>query len=337
MLRHYHNKDPFVYIANDTTFSPWPKHPAVFTGLIYKFINKTFPDSEMILWRLFQPNCHGVILFDYGNDTFNTGDGGPLPIIHINRTIGAQIYANPQNYRIDFSLSQRWNDSVESYNVIGQLNSSVNSNKTVVISCLYDSTWCQGTADSAIGMAMVLGIAKYFHDHNDTIHPNCTIQFVGFCGEEAGMRGAYFYEANHRNDHITTVIDLNQLGFHQVTPRLTLRIFTNNQSLNSTISTIANRTQYVERTGNITEFETIMQEKGGPESNAAVFARANIDFRTHLYNTILFVKIFKWPFHHRDGQNHTKGDVMTAFDWKDTSITGEMVWNVTKHITVDCP
>ena len=55
------------------------------------------------------------------------------------------------------------------------------------------------------------------------------------------------------------------------------------------------------------------------------------------YNTILFLKKGPWYFHHRDGMNHQEGDVIEYFDWLDTSVTGEMVWNVTKYFTVDDP
>jgi Zn-dependent M28 family amino/carboxypeptidase len=260
---------------------------------------------------------------------------GPLPIIYVNRTIGEKIYEKPEDYRIDFSLNQKWNESVESYNVIGQLNGT-NPNETVVISCLYDSNWGQGTGDSAIGMAMVLGIAKYMKECN--IKPKCNVKFIGFSGEEYGLIGAYYYEAFHRNEKIITVIDLNQLGFTQARPdkRLHLRIYFNNESFNSTIRAIADRTNYVERTGNVSGFGTVFRSYGGPASNALVFADANKRGKRSC-NTFLFVKDGPWLHHHRDGLKHTEGDVLKYFNWTDVNVTGEMVWNVTKYFTVDDP
>jgi hypothetical protein len=336
VLRHYINNEPFVYIAKDTDYCKWLEPPPElkFIGPIFKFINMTLSQTlprlyeEMFLWTLSQPNCKGLILIDSNNDTFNNGPGvyAPLPTIRINGSLGKKIFDNPDDYRIDFYLNQQWNESVESYNVIGQINGT-NPNETVIVSCLYDCEWNQGTADSAIGMAIVLGIAKYMKEQN--IIPKCNVRFIGFCGEEHGLRGAYYYEALHRNrnENISMVIDLNQLGFNWTETRLTLEICTNNESLKSTINDIADRTDYINRTGNGTNFITWFQADGGPISNAKVFADA--------YNTILFLKKGKWYFHHRDGMNHQEGDVIKYFDWLDTSVTGEMVWNVTKSFTVN--
>ena len=36
---------------------------------------------------------------------------------------------------------------------------------------------------------------------------------------------------------------------------------------------------------------------------------------------------------HRDGLNHTEGDVLKYFDWDDVSATGEIALNVVKHVT----
>jgi len=334
-IRHYKNDEPFVYIEKDTDYCEWPEPPPSkpnFAGPIFKNIFQNMPYNEQILWTLFQPNCKGVILIDSNNETYNCGPGiyKPLPTIRVNGSLGKKIFANPDDYRIDFYMNQQWNESVESYNVIGQINGT-NPNETVIVSCLYDCQWNQGTGDSAIGMAIVLGVAKYMKDQNIT--PKCNVRFIGFCGEEHGLRGAYYYEALHRKkENVSMVIDLNQLGFNWTKTRLTLKIITNNESLKSTISNIANRSNYVNRTENVTGFGTLFSPNGGPISNARVFADAK-----EQYNTTLFVKTGQWYFHHRDGMNHQEGDVITYFDWLDTSITGEMVWNVTKHFTVNDP
>jgi hypothetical protein len=154
----------------------------------------------------------GFDFFYFNNDTYNMGShGDPLPVIFINGTIGQKLWEDPENYTVENYLKQRYNDSVISYNVIGQLNGTTEPNKTVIVDCLYDSWWCQGTIYAAIGMAMVLGIAKFFMDNG--LKPKYNIKFVGFGGEEVGVRGAYSYEIEHRDEEILYVIDLNQLGF----------------------------------------------------------------------------------------------------------------------------
>lgn len=44
------------------------------------------------------------------------------------------------------------------------------------------------------------------------------------------------------------------------------------------------------------------------------------------------MSIFKdggWTLHHRDGDNHTQGDVLTYFNWTDTLVTTEIITNIT--------
>ncbi len=326
------NNKPFVYIAKDYYFGLWKDYIAPkFKGLIYNKIFKEMNYNEKVLWYLTQPNCKGLIFFDSDNNTYNMGAASycPIPIIRVNRSIGYEIFKNSKDYEIDFYINQKWNESVDSYNVIGQINGT-NPDKTIILSCLYDSWWCQGTADSAIGMAMVLGVAKYYKEHNIT--PNCNLRFVGFCGEEQGLRGAYFHEAVCRNENITTVIDLNQLGFTQIEPRLRLDIHTNNKSLNCTLAEITNRSNYVNRTDNVSDFNIYYRVDGGPPSNSRAFTIAN-NKNLRTCDTVLFVKEGNWIYHHRDGQNHQEGDVIKYFNWTDTSVTSEIVYNVTHYFT----
>ena len=340
-IRRCIHREPFVYIARDTDYCIWPE-PIPELKLIGPIRNKMFQKMpyreiiEMGLWSLFDPNCKGLILVDSNNKTFNSHGSNlycPLPIIYINGSVGKKILDNPDDYRIDFYVNQQWNESVESYNVIGQLNGT-DPDETIVVSCLYDSWWCQGTGDSAIGMAIVLAIAKHMKEQNIT--PKCNVRFIGFCGEEYHMRGAYYYEALHRDENTSMIIDLNQLGFKWTKARLTLVIIPNSESLRATVHDIGNRTEYVKRTGNVTGFTTWVSTDGTPISNAMVFAKAKQQINQP-YDTILFVKKGKWDHHHKDGMNHQEGDVLKYFDWLDTSVTSEMIWNVTKHFTVETP
>ena len=98
------------------------------------------------------------------------------------------------------------------------------------------------------------------------------------------------------------------------------------------ISEICNRTEYINRTGNVTDLNMVYRDDGGPPSNARVFAESN-KFGIGSYDTILFVKEGNWIYHHRDGQKHQEGDVLKYFNWTDTSITSEMIYNVTYNFT----
>jgi hypothetical protein len=272
-------------------------------------------------------NYRGCIAYDFNDNTYGDlipcTEGYTFPRITINGTIGEKLYSDNKNYTVDFFIKQRYNKSVISYNVIGQINGT-DPSKTVIVCCLYDSVWCQGTADAAIGMAIVMGIAKYFTDHNIT--PKYNIKFIGFGGEEAGCRGARYFEATHRNEDIEYVIDMNQVGFYQPEPKLTLNLIFNRYRFMEEIWDVAQRTNYEQRVNNT----AYIAKRWWPEgvlSDQYVF-----NLRS---KTVCFLKDFPWVLHHRDGLNHTEGDVMKYFDWCDTATTGEIALNVTIYLAVE--
>jgi len=275
--------------------------------------------------------CRGWILYDFNDHTHNmiNADGMPFPIIFINGTVGRMINSSVDSYTIRFYINQNWNKTVESYNVIGQINGS-DPSRTVIISSLYDSWWNQGTADSAIGIGIMLGVAEWFKRHNVT--PFYNVKFIAFSGEEKGYLGARDYFENHSTDNIFCVIDLNQLGFRERIADLTFDIITNSDTVRSEVESMALPSHYSERTG--TGFETHATLKGGPSNN-------NPFYRTS--PTVLFLKNTGWTLHHRDGRKngvgdpHTEGDVFDYYDDWDVYVTGEMILNVTKNFTLNPP
>lgn len=283
-------------------------------------------------WYRFYPHCKGVILYDFNKEChdmiyYSKEIGNSLPILFINGAMGKKILENIESYTIDFNLSQRYNTSVISYNVIGELE-GLNKDKIIIISCLYDSWWCQGTADSAIGMGIVLAIAKYFNEFN--IKPNYTIKFIAFSGEEYGFRGSEYYEDIHKNENIVAVIDLNQVGFTQEKPRLSLNIVSNRLSFLNKIWKVVERSNYVERTGNVSDIHKVWWPSGTIPGNAISFATNRL-----LCYVIGIFKDGGWILHHRDGMNHTEGDVLKYFNWTDVRITSEIILNITKYLTLD--
>lgn len=334
--RFFSEKEDFVFIEQDRTFNPDLQLP------IIKFLSHFIsPLSRLLLfgpkmfiynierarWYNSLPHCKGLIRYDNNMNTYNYGSAGAsVPIIYINGTVGKKIMEDLKHASVDFYLNQTYNDSVISYNVIGQLNGT-NPNKTVIVDCLYDSWWCQGTADAAIGMAMVLGIAKYFVDNN--IQPTYNIKFIGFGGEEIGVKGALYYEAAHRDENITHVIDLNQICFWQDGPRLTLNIICNKILFLREIWKVVEKTDYKEMTKDTADIKPVWLPFGAP-SNDQAFAI----FRPRV-KTVCFLKDTGWLLHHRDGEGHNEGDVMKYFDWDDVNATGEIVLNITKYLTIE--
>ena len=230
---------------------------------------------------------------------------------------------------------KEFNNSVESYNVIGTLEGE-NKNETIIVCSLYDSWWCRGTADSAIGMSVALAIAKYFKDN--CIIPERNIKFIAFCGEEYGLKGAMHYEETYRDENVSYVLDLNQLGFTPVIPEnIRFQIWTNDESVNQSMVEFIEDANYTERTG--IEYATRVKVECGP-SNVKPFAWSHRDGKRNC-KTILFVKTGlgfeepNWLHHHRDGINHTHGDVIDNFNWTDTEVAGELALNVTKYFAIE--
>ncbi len=331
--------EPFVIIMEDNAFDLDGTIVDYFPPLNNFYVNyyfirvrqKTADILYSWLWNKYMSYCKGILFYDKNEDCHDMEilkNLNSMPFIHVNGTNGKKILGDIENARVDFKLEQSLNTSVESYNVIGQLNATNPDNATVIIDCLYDSWWCQGTADAAIGMAMVLGIAKYFKENNIT--PKYNLKFIGFSGEEHGFcAGSRYYEDSHSDENIKYVIDLNQLGFWQKNDTLSLEIIANKIGFLKEIWPIVQKADYGTRVNSSDEVTPIWIRNGGP-SNSGPFAQNRIDCKT-----VCFLKDGGWKLHHRDGLNHTEGDVMKYFDPEDVNVTGEIILNVVKYLTTD--
>jgi len=329
---------PFLFIEEDRNFNPNFRIPWRFKFLNPLDNNVIIHDRivlgiEIFFWQKIYHPLKGIIKFDYNNDTYNMQNMNyNISILFINRSIGRQLFdsiedGEPSDTKVSFWVNESYNESVNSSNVVGQINGT-NANKIVIIDCLYDCWWNQGAADSAIGMGTVLAIAKYFKDHH--IKPKYTLKFVAFAGEEKGYTGAQYYNDTHQNEHIETIIDLNQFGFSQTGPRpQTFFVNTNKVLLKSKLECIIKDTHYCERTGT-PYLHFGLERNGGPSDCYPFLYKSN-----HSRDTILFAKDVNWTMHHRDGEGHTKGDTMDYYDSVDVEATADMIWNVTKYFVVN--
>ena len=98
---------------------------------------------------------------------------------------------------------------------------------------------------------------------------------------------------------------------------------------------VAQRSNYVERTNNSADILKIWWPLGSIPSNTDPFGRNRRDC-----NVVGFFKDGGWVLHHRDGfdkngNRHMEGDVLKYFNWTDTIVTGEMILNITKHLTIE--
>jgi PKD repeat protein len=359
----------FIFIAENPSFNPKNVHPSWYTAiknyenpecgiaidLLIDFIKKAKMIFDMHMWNFCYNDyendytCKGIIFFDHNteNETYdmNYHHFYPLPVIYINNSLGTIINNSRDNYLINYTLDQAWSDQdISSYNVIGK-RTGEDTGRTLILSCLYDSLFNQGSVDSAIGMSIVMAIAQYITENNIPLSQN--IKFIAFGGEEAGMRGAYSYEKQYRkpryykNERDLTVIDLNQLGFNQTDPRMALYCIMNKEGWNATVRAIANRTHYTERTDQYTNFTTINTSKFDPISDYLPFMERDTLFPLWNAKTFCFLKEHdkipraRWKYHHRTGINYTNGDSMFLYNESFVNISAELIWNLTRYLAVN--
>lgn len=81
-------------------------------------------------------------------------------------------------------------------NVLGFIKGAENPDSIIVLSAHYDhlgrmgkKTIFPGANDNASGVAIMLDLAAYYSQHP----PKCSMLFIGFAAEEAGLIGSYYY------------------------------------------------------------------------------------------------------------------------------------------------
>lgn len=81
-------------------------------------------------------------------------------------------------------------------NVLGFIKGTENPDSIIVLSAHYDhlgrmgkKTIFPGANDNASGIAIMLDLANYYSQHP----PKCSMLFIGFAAEEAGLIGSYYY------------------------------------------------------------------------------------------------------------------------------------------------
>lgn len=339
--------DDYVLIEEHDFFNPFGngnnRTPPIGYNISFEgYLNNLLESLAWVTWYKANPACKGIIKFDIDDKAYDMNyENTPYSSIYINGTVGKPINQSVKNYKINYYINQRYNESVVSYNVIGQINGT-DQNKTVIISCLYDCWWNQGTSDSAIGMAIVLAIAKYFKDNNITPHYN--LKFIGFSGEEWGLRGAFDYLGKNKDENIITIIDLNQLGFSTTLlgydpsePYFNIRfeLWTNRQLIQPILAHIGKISDYTKKTGGYIPLYGRYDWDGGRPGNQNVFAMSPKFALNPEFKTIYILKMGAWKYHHRDGMNHSEGDSFKYYDSNDVNASAELAWNITKFFTVN--
>jgi Iap family predicted aminopeptidase len=121
---------------------------------------------------------------------------GSIPTVKITYEDGLRIISSmPKKCKLKV---QTFGEKVgKAYNVIGEIDGIKKPDEIIVIGGHFDSVWgSQGCQDNAAGMAIVMELARVF-SNKDT---NRTLRFIGFSGEELGLRGSTAYIKKLKKD-----------------------------------------------------------------------------------------------------------------------------------------
>ncbi len=109
--------------------------------------------------------------------------------------------------------------STTAYNVIGKLTGSTRPDEWIIVGAHYDSisqatsSAAPGAEDNASGAAGMLELARIFSE----TRPETTIFFIGFSGEEQGLKGSYAHVAKLIADgdkaKVKAVLTMDMIGY----------------------------------------------------------------------------------------------------------------------------
>jgi aminopeptidase YwaD len=130
----------------------------------------------------------------------------PFPIIEMVRG-----NISKKSKQIRLQIDSKFIDDYPCRNVIGYVEGKEKPDSFIVISAHYDhlgkigrTVYFPGANDNASGIAMMLSLAKYFSMPEN--QPKCSIAFIGFGAEEAGLIGSSKY-------NMYPVFPLSQIKF----------------------------------------------------------------------------------------------------------------------------
>jgi len=112
---------------------------------------------------------------------------------------------------ISFRVAQKFISDFKAENIAGYVRGTSMPDSYFVFSAHYDhlgmmgqQTYFTGANDNASGVSMLLNLAEYFSKKEN--RPACSVAFIAFAGEEAGLVGSEFY-TNH------PLFDLSKIRF----------------------------------------------------------------------------------------------------------------------------
>ena len=287
------------------------------------------------------PKADAFILADVNDDMhFDSNAQLIIPGMVINGSLGKIIKSNIINngegtVTAYFKVKTTYFKDVLSWNVVGTINGTVED--IVIIGSHYDTMWGPCAADDAGSNSVVWGVAKYYAD-NDIV-PYYTLKFIAWAGEEFGCRGSRSYINKYRcQENWRYVITLGALGWknHSDVPKIDTKLNVwkifkpgcKPYGFDDLIKSI----DYPAMSGGYGGIE-INGEK--PSDMKQIFLTDGGMFFLKTNGIITIDKgtpDIATHWHHRDGENHTKGNTLDIIDDEDINASAEVVLSIVKHI-----
>ena len=137
-----------------------------------------------------------------------------IPVI---RVLQSAISKHPRS--VTLNINEKFNPDFKTQNIAGYVKGALRPDSFIVFSAHYDhlgmmgkETYFPGANDNASGIAMLLNLAGYFSGKQN--QPGCSVAFIAFAGEEAGLIGSEYYTTHplFPLPQIKFLINLDLLG-----------------------------------------------------------------------------------------------------------------------------
>ncbi len=328
-----------------------------FNNLFYNFLIKTsslYPGFQTYLvclqvrtWLLLaHPFCQGIILYDsddyhfmWSMNTRSMTISYPKPVICVNQSVGQYLRDHCDNFTLSGFVNQTYLEEKQGApgaigeNIYGNITINNNPDDAIaIISNRYDGMWGQTAGDSAVGTAIVLGIAKYFKDH-PSVKPKYKLTFLFTTAEEYGFHGARYHCDKHSGQNIKYWLIHDQLGFNQEDCKLCLEY-------NDTKNPIPNFNKILDEIIKDSGYPGDKIIKNTGEDLSSGSEQGTVD-QSDLNCTSLHLgkdQDRRWDQWHRTGNNYTEGDGIKNIDRDDVNTTARLSLGLVKYFMVnpDC-
>ncbi len=159
-------------------------------------------------WIAMPGKAAGFIIMEEKKLTWTVAqEQGPMPMIHI---LKASMPSAVKTVSLDVDAS--FVSSHPTQNIAGLIKGISEPDSFIVFTAHYDHLGRMGANDNASGIAMLLNLLSYYSEPAN--RPACSMAFIAFAGEEAGLLGSEYYTGHplFPLERIKFLVNMDLLG-----------------------------------------------------------------------------------------------------------------------------